>query len=226
MITFTMILLLIITSWVLPCTRSILQTIDTYVFYALNSIVGSFNGSLDYTISLLTHSKFDFVMFLIMFVPCLIPGVIFPKKIWHKCMFLLGVMILTLLILTGKNWGIIDRLSPSLALENFNTLPNFGFHTKTMSHDSFPSNHGIIIFTWIIFLNLYSHRKLVKILAFIIGFSLLCPRLIVGAHWLTDSFVGGLSVALIAISAFCLTPLEYYITNLGDKIYRKIFPKK
>ena len=95
-----------------------------------------------------------------------------------------------------------DRLSPSLVLQGISIreMISFGHYVKTEAHYSFPGNHALTFFMWCGFMCLYGGwRWRIGSICLAIFFSL--PRLIVGAHWFTDVFVGGLFLAL-----FCLMP--------------------
>lgn len=68
--------------------------------------------------------------------------------------------------------------------------------TKDVSHSSNPSDHGIGFFTFLMFC-FYRFRG--KYLWFVVPviIALGSPRLLVGAHWLTDFICGSLPLALI-----------------------------
>lgn len=72
----------------------------------------------------------------------------------------------------------------------------------------------LLIFTG--FMLRYFGKKafLIAVLIFLI-FSL--PRIMIGAHWFTDVFVGSLSIALLGLPWVLLTPLSDGLINLLNR---------
>ncbi|HKZ00017.1 MAG TPA: phosphatase PAP2 family protein [Rhabdochlamydiaceae bacterium] len=108
----------------------------------------------------------------------------------------------------------IPRLSPSLVFTDAiilsDIVPWISF--KDTSTACFPGDHAT---TALLFAACYTYFAGIRSGLFAIGFALfLCfPRLITGAHWISDIVVGSGSIALIFLSwAFC-TPLQTFIVQ-------------
>ncbi|MBF5059517.1 phosphatase PAP2 family protein [Candidatus Neptunochlamydia vexilliferae] len=96
---------------------------------------------------------------------------------------------------------------------------------KDRSHKSFPGDHATtaILFTCLIF-HLMGKRAGAIATVYAIFFCL--PRLIAGAHWLTDTLIGSASIAIVATTlAFatpfanrCITAIE---KKLGSQLQNK-----
>ena len=87
---------------------------------------------------------------------------------------------------------------------------------KDKSSASFPSDHAVtaLLFVGIIFILMGPRMGL---LASYYGIFFILPRLVVGAHWLSDIFVGSASIALFALSWFYGTPLAQRISYMIER---------
>ena len=59
-------------------------------------------------------------------------------------------------------------------------------------------------------------------MASILAFIFIMPRLVGGAHWLTDGLIGGVVPALVAASWLLATPLGYYMSRMLLPLVRGI----
>lgn len=94
------------------------------------------------------------------------------------------------LLVTHKiffDWLEITRASPSLVMDGWVNLQDaLGINVlKVASANSFPAGHALVLVYWLRFTNLYCARW-VKYLSWSTVLILLLPRLISGAHWLSD----------------------------------------
>ncbi|EKE03763.1 MAG: phosphoesterase PA-phosphatase related protein [uncultured bacterium] len=212
---------LLLGSWLLPETRFLWDKLDLAIFSSLNSLIATFGKDFSFLLAITCHKKFDLIMLAVIMLLSIIPGFLFPKKDFHRYIFVLGFLILCLVAIAGQNLGLFHRLSPSLAVETANRLIGITFETKTISNDSFPGNHGMVIMAWLGFILLYSQRYSSKLIALSIGMLFLLPRMTVGAHWFTDNFVGGASFALIFLAWINFTPIKALPIKLADFIVSK-----
>jgi len=88
--------------------------------------------------------------------------------------------------------------------------------TKDISGDSFPGDHGLVLLLAAGFAVFYlplTHGLLA--LCFMVIMTL--PRLMSGAHWLTDEIVGATSLGVIALSWLFATPLHRIVLEWMEK---------
>lgn len=83
---------------------------------------------------------------------------------------------------------------------------------KDSSHWSFPSDHAFIILEWVGFIFCYAGVRL-GIVAAITSSIFILPRLVAGAHWLSDVMLGSLPLALIFVSVARFTPIYQFALN-------------
>jgi membrane-associated phospholipid phosphatase len=77
---------------------------------------------------------------------------------------------------------------------------------KDSSYFCFPADHACIIFQWCSFLWIFTGWKR-GLTAFFLSIPFVLPRLISGAHWLSDLLVGSMSIVLIVLSYALYSPL-------------------
>lgn len=87
-----------------------------------------------------------------------------------------------------QKWLQFNRVSPSLIIPNFIRLSQVlnNAEIKDYSHNSFPAGHALILIYWILFINLYAN-KWIKLISCLLGILLVLPRMVTGAHWLSDT---------------------------------------
>ncbi len=123
----------------------------------------------------------------------------------------LGVLLLVgrLLLVDGlaHGWLAYHRLSPSLvdsdAIRLSQLVPDVA--AKDASPWCFPGDHGFVLASVAIYLTLFSRPELAT-LAWLAAATFAVPRLIIGAHWLSDIAVGSLAAGLVTVS-WTLWPL-------------------
>jgi Kdo2-lipid A phosphotransferase len=118
--------------------------------------------------------------------------------------FQLGYMLVNLIFV---KWLALARLSPSLVLEPTVRLsevlgdPNI----KDANHHSFPGGHAFSLIYWASFTFLCAPKR-IAVLGFIIAVLLCIPRLVVGAHWLSDVLFSSI-MALVWLNLTLQTPV-------------------
>lgn len=125
----------------------------------------------------------------------------------------------------------IDRVSASVYFDSLYHNVNWvsqlsGWPAKDRAGSSFPSDHGMMLLIFSVYMWKYlGHRAFFKGLAVFIIFSM--PRIMSGAHWFSDIYVGSLSFVLIVLSWILLTPAsDIFINWLEPKMKLKWFVKK
>ena len=85
--------------------------------------------------------------------------------------------------------------------------------TKDASKDSFPGDHGMMLLIFSAFMLRY-FGKVAGIIGLIIAVVFAFPRVMIGAHWLTDIVVGSMTVVLIGLPWWLMTPLSDRLVSL------------
>ncbi len=120
---------------------------------------------------------------------------------------------------TFRSWIHIERLSPSLVLDHVVDVSHALFWTsvKTASASSFPGDHGITALFFPVVLSWLGATRKLQLSAWIYTAFLSIPRMIVGAHWLSDVAVGSASIVLVFSSWWFCSPLFTQISLFLEK---------
>jgi membrane-associated phospholipid phosphatase len=117
----------------------------------------------------------------------------------------------------------IPRPSPSLVVTPCVRVSDTISWIKTKEKDSssFPGDHATTVIFFAVSYTFFAGRRLGS---YAIAYALLrsLPRLIIGAHWFTDVFVGSGSIVLFFSSWALCTSFHMWITN-GIQAFLKIF---
>lgn len=80
------------------------------------------------------------------------------------------------------------------------------FKTKDSASNSFPGDHGLMLMVFAGYMWAFAPRRIALwSLAFVVILS--APRIMVGAHWFSDVYLGSLSIALIILPWVLCTPV-------------------
>mgnify|MGYP000923176312 CR=1 FL=1 len=193
-------------SWFLPEHHGAWFTIDRAIFFWFNQhMVTSHAFAL--LLAITNYRGFDAVSLLAM-------GLLYWSY-WRRetpegrrRMLAIGVcMLLTAVVLNQLGHLLpVQHSSPTLFFEQAYRVSELtGIPAKDASKDSFPGDHGMMLLIFACFmLRYFGAKAFAWALAIVVLFSL--PRIMAGAHWFTDVAVGSLSVVLVGLSWWLITP--------------------
>jgi len=147
-------------------------------------------------------------------------------------MFVVLVVFVFFAVQLGKVLLSFERPSPSKVLEPFYHLNKIlpDIPAKVRSGNSFPGDHSTVLTFWACFMWAVAGWRygLVAVSGAVI---LSLPRLVGGAHWLTDDIVGAVVIVLFGLPLLICTPLYFYVVRLLQplmqwpvKIINRLFP--
>jgi membrane-associated phospholipid phosphatase len=215
-------------SWFSLATRPLWDGIDEATFRFLHQFI---QGSVfwQHFWAFTSHHLMDWVHDIVMLSFFLIPIIkakraLKARKI-AECLFSILFMALMISIVNGgilPEFLHIRRQSPTMAIPSTLRLSEVIDWIKVKDHSKkcFPSDHALTatLFTCLIFY-LMGWKKGLCAFAYAVFFCL--PRLIIGAHWLTDDLIGSGSIAVFSTSLVMGTPFAHLgIRFLERKILR------
>lgn len=223
--------LLIFGSWLFEPTRAIWDSIDRHLFYLLNGSLAEgetwrlfWAAANTKTADIITGLGIIGFFFLFIFSG--------PKdqRIERLSMFgiLCGMILLSQdggLVDLYKGWLPFGRASPSLLLEPAYRLSELVPHiqAKDASGGSFPGDHGIVTLIWVGSTWFFASWRW-GLAASLIGLLILLPRMVSGAHWLSDNLVGSSFLVLLMLAWILCTPLTFYLQRLGERVLGRLLP--
>ena len=216
-------------TFLIPETRSMWEAIDIATFKALNSTFLS-TKPLQYFWALLNHKKMDLVedvIFLLFFVWGIKAA---PKELRLRraaqflfCILLAGSVIYFVNRQFLRSYTIMPRESPSLVvtpcIRISQEIPLQGVKDETLA--SFPGDHATTLLLFGLLYTSFVSRRL-ALSAWCYVLLRMLPRLIMGAHWLSDIAVGSLSIALFFVACFHYTPISTWIIGSFERCFNFI----
>ncbi len=200
-------------SWYLPANHGFWFRIDQSVFFWFNDRM--VDNPLFATFVAITNFRgFDLVSLLAM-------GLLY-LHFWfretpqgRRRMLAIGIAMLIIAVVLNQLGHLIPvkHSSPTLFFNNIHRVSELtGIPAKDASKDSFPGDHGMMLMIFTCFmLRYFSKKAFIASLIIVVVFA--SPRVMAGAHWLTDIIVGSLSVVLVGLSWCLLTPVSDWLVN-------------
>ena len=219
--------LLLLTSWLLEPTRSLWLALDEQLFWAMNRSL-QWGRGWQQLWAIANNRAFDLVAGFSMLLLFAWRGLLGDRtRLYHYISVVIVMfMVLLVLLLISKELP-VERPSATAhfpeALRLSQLVPEIP--TKDYSSDSFPGDHGLVLLICAGFALFYLPAGYgVLALLFMVLFTL--PRLMSGAHWVTDEIVGAVSVGLPALAWLFATPLqgkvlravEQRVSSLGTRL--------
>lgn len=196
-------------SWLLEPTRNLWLQLDNRVFWAMNNSL-AWGKAWQWLWAVANNRAFDLVAaaaMLSLFASQVMGG---KRNDLHRLLSILLLTVITAIFAVQIGKAIpVERSSPTVDYQNVLLLSELipQIVTKDTATDSFPGDHGLVLFIVAGFVIFYLPRfQAVLACCFAIIFTL--PRLMGGAHWLTDEIVGAVSITLLVLSCFFATPLH------------------
>jgi membrane-associated phospholipid phosphatase len=219
-----LIALFILGTWLWAPTHTLWNALDHTSFHALNGTLGHVLGW-DLFWALASTRVWDVLVGGLMLCLFIQQDWVFPKAgVRHALFTFLGVLLALVVVRVavtklGEYLG-WQHASPSIQLAAFahhlsDQFPMIeqALEIKDRSSKSFPGDHASVLLAWGLFMSMFCRGRT---RALFIGLALfLCmPRLIAGAHWMSDDFASGLAIALISIAWGYHTPFGAWIAAM------------
>ncbi|ART62499.1 phosphatase PAP2 family protein [Kushneria marisflavi] len=130
-----------------------------------------------------------------------------PGRLWRWAGVGLTMLITAGLLAVATNKMPYGHPSPTLSFDHVNFLSELvSFDTKDAAKNSFPGDHGLMLMVFTGFILRFGDRR-PAMLSAIMTAVLSAPRVMVGAHWLQDVYMGSLAIALVVLPWILCTPI-------------------
>lgn len=203
------------------------SVIDDGVFFFFNQFVGGEYLRWNKLLALLNTRYFDGLAFGLMAL--MFAYAMYLDKRPQRWLRWFGIgftMLLTagflgLFTLRGIHY---EQVSPTLFYDYANRLTDVvTFPTKDSSGNSFPGDHGLMLMVFAAFMLRFAQSR-VAWLSVVFVVLLSAPRIMVGAHWFSDIYMGSLAIALIALPWVLLTPLGPGGVQMAARLASRFYP--
>ncbi len=215
-------IILLVVSFFAPITRNLWQWIDTAFFTFFNHILANAPYLVKVGCAILNHKLTDWgedIVF-ILFISAAIYKTAPEKRLHKTAQFIFSIFLAASIIFFINKMLFheileVKRMSPTLSIQNPFRLSHFlsFIKVKDASSMSFPGDHGTTLLLFCSLYHYFSPSKKLKRFALFYSMFRALPRLVVGAHWLSDIFVGGAAITLFCLSWALCTPFQYWATK-------------
>lgn len=214
---------LILLLWLLPSTALFWDQLDTQAFYYFNGWLAKSRGAQLFW-SIANFRPFDLLPVTIIVLSVTVRGVLIEQHNTREktlLFFVLISMMFAIRYLVSFLYG-DGRYSPSTTLSPAYLLTSLVTYlpSKDYALDSFPSDHAAVMLTWMCFMLIYAKKKY-KLVSIPVALFFMLPRLVSGAHWITDIVVGSVFVTLLSVALVCYTPLGEHVVEMIQFITQK-----
>jgi len=219
--------------WIWPTGHTAFTQFDEWFFHLLNRPLLQ-NPVWLWTWTIASMRPFDVVVGLILLM-LLINGDWVFKAVQTRAAVIGFVLTLILLLIIRTVFSkIIDHSSlqhdsASMVIpdaiklsEIFPTLED-KWQLKDRSSQSFPGDHASVLLIWAMFMTVYSRTVGQRVVIWALAFLFMMPRLVAGAHWGQDDYIGGVMIALLALAWSCYTPFVAHATGFLMRATAPIF---
>lgn len=208
-------------SWYLLENHGFWFTLDSHIFFYFNRLLVD-SPTFLHLVAITNNRAFDGCALIAMGLLYLSFYLKATPAERRRLLIIGFVMLLTAVTLNQAGHLLpVQHASPTLYFNDINRVSDLtGIPTKDASSDSFPGDHGMMLMIFAAFMLRYFTRTAFAIaLVIMVIFSL--PRIMIGAHWFTDITVGSLSVVLVGLSWWLLTPASDAAIALLDRLLPK-----
>ncbi|WP_406643348.1 phosphatase PAP2 family protein [Pectobacterium brasiliense] len=208
-------------SWYLPENHGFWLTLDSHIFFYFNRLLVD-SPTFLHLVAITNNRAFDGCALVAMGLLYLSFYLKATSTERRRLLILGFIMLLTAVVLNQAGHLLpVQHASPTLYFSGVNRVSDLtGIPTKDASSDSFPGDHGMMLMIFAAFMLRYFTRT-----AFAMGLAIMVifssPRIMIGAHWFTDIAVGSLSVVLVGLSWWLLTPASDAAINLLNRLLPK-----
>ena len=209
-------------SWILEPTRSLWLALDEKVFWALNKTLGM-GETWQVFWAVANNRAVDIVAALCMIG--LFAHFVLRKGRERTDFFVAVSLLLAGLIYSASQIAgaiMIERKSPTMVHPDALRLSELvsWIPTKDISRDGFPGDHAVVLLICAGVITYYLPRAY-AVAAWVLAVVFMAPRIVSGAHWLTDDLVGSAAVTGFVLSYVLATPLHSIITDRLERLVRR-----
>lgn len=220
--------LLLMASWLWQPTRAVWNGFDAWLFHFLNAPLAS--HPIWATIWAIGNMRpVDAAIGLVMLAAIIKSDFIFSgaqvRRALYAFLALLLLMLLFRIALFDQTLKLLQwkRASPSLVVDGAVRLTSLfpgwaqQWALKDSSEQCFPGDHASVLFIWTAMLLTFARGKAL-FFVWLLTILYVLPRLIAGAHWGSDVFVGGAFLSLMAFGWGFYTPYAANAQNLLERL--------
>ena len=219
--------------WIWPTGHAAFTQFDEWFFHLLNRPLEQ-NKVWLWIWTVASMRPFDIVVGLILLMLLIKGDWVFKALQTRSALIGFVLTLIVLLVIRTVFSKIIDQTSlqhdsASLVIPDAIKLSDIFPHLekkwqlKDSSSQSFPGDHASVLLIWAMFMTVYSRSVGQRVIIWALALLFMMPRLVAGAHWGQDDYIGGVMIALLALAWSCYTPFVAVATGFLMRATAPIF---
>jgi membrane-associated phospholipid phosphatase len=219
--------------WLWPTGQLLCVLFDEWLFRLLNAPLASHPIWL-HVWAIASLRPFDAVVGVILLTLLIKGDWVFDAVDVRRGFFgFLGILLLLLFIrlLFSKVAGYMNwqHSSPSMMIEGAIRMSDYfpglekTWELKDRSTQSFPGDHASVLLIWAMFMTVFSRSTGQWLTVWGLALLFMMPRLVAGAHWGQDDYIGGVLLAVWALGWGYYTPFAYHVSAFFLKVTAPVF---
>ena len=219
--------------WLWPTGQMLCVIFDEWLFGLLNAPLATHPAWL-HTWAVASLRPFDAVVGVIL-LALLIRGDWVFKAIHVRQAFFGFLAILLLLLFVRMLFSKLaaqmgwQHHSPSMVIEGAVRMSDYfpglekTWELKDRSSQSFPGDHASVLIIWALFMGLFSRTLGQRLVVWGLAILFMLPRLVAGAHWGQDDYIGGVLLAVLALGWGYYTPFAAKVSGALLRVSEPLF---
>ncbi|OOV99443.1 MULTISPECIES: phosphatase PAP2 family protein [unclassified Pseudomonas] len=217
--------------WLWPTGQMLCVMFDEWLFHLLNSPLATHSTWL-HIWAVASLRPFDAVVGVILLSLLIRGDWVFKASDVRRAFFgFVSILVLMLVIrvLFSKFAAFMgwQHQSPSMVIDGAVHMSEYfpglerTWELKDRSSQSFPGDHASVLLIWAMFMGLFSRSLGQFVVVWGLALLFMMPRLVAGAHWGQDDYIGGVLLAIWALGWGYYTP---YAAKASDLLLRLTAP--
>ncbi|MCF4995484.1 phosphatase PAP2 family protein [Pseudomonas syringae] len=219
--------------WLWPTGQMLCVIFDEWLFHLLNAPLAS-NPIWLHVWAIASLRPFDAVVGIILLALLIKGDWVFKAIDVRRAFFgFLSILLLLLFIrmLFSKFADYMDwqHSSPSMMINGAVHMSDYfpglekTWELKDRSSQSFPGDHASVLLIWALFMGVFARSAGQFLVVWSLALLFMMPRLVAGAHWGQDDYIGGVLLAVWALGWGYYTPFAFHASNFLMKVTAPIF---
>lgn len=218
-----LIAIVLLALWAWPAFHNLAIAFDTALFKMINGSLASSHAWASLW-AIASSRFFDLLVAVILLLFLIKPNWLYEASLVRQAFFALVVIMLlqvVIRIIFTKAIGSLgwQHASPSVVLDDVYRLSDHfarvedKLEIKDSSNRSFPGDHASVLMIWAMFMSCFARKFSHYFVIWLIAIIFMMPRLVAGAHWASDDYIGGLFLALLALAWGVYTPFAATLSS-------------
>ncbi|RON53422.1 phosphatase PAP2 family protein [Pseudomonas frederiksbergensis] len=219
--------------WLWPTGQMLCVIFDEWLFHRLNAPLTS-NPIWLHIWAIASLRPFDAVVGVILLTLLIKGDWVFDAMDVRRAFFgFLAILLLLLFIrmLFSKFADYMDwqHSSPSMMINGAVHMSDYfpelekTWQLKDRSSQSFPGDHASVLLIWAMFMTVFSRGTGRTLTIWGLALLFMMPRLVAGAHWGQDDYIGGVLLAVWGLGWGYYTPFAYHVSEFFLKVTAPLF---